>query len=780
MAKTLYDLMDWSEVETITYSESDDPHAVLGPHKTAQGTLVQVFMPQADTVVLKLKENGKEYPMELVDEPGYYAVLLPKRSKPEYVLLVTDMEGHTIQTEDPYRFEPVWEQTQTQQFACGIYYKIYEKMGAIPMTIDGVDGVLFSVWAPNAVRVSVVGTFNRWDGRIHQMRRLWDSGIFELFIPGIETGTEYKFELKLKGRQLSIRTDPYAYAIGDFPDANAIVQKTDSYAWNDKKWMDSCKNVIRENEPFSVYELHLASYMEKKSDGTYPSYRELAPAVAQHVADMGYTHVMLLPLTQYRVEESAGYHTFGYYAPTNRYGSPDDLKYFIDYLHGAGVGVLMEWAPDFFDTCDSGLRAFDGTFLYEHMDERRGYHRKEQGGIFNYARGEVANFLIANALYWLDVYHLDGLMVYKTDALLYLDYDKDPGEWLPNMYGGKENLDGVELLKHLNSIVKKNYPQRIMIADDKSGWQGTTRPVEEDALGFDLELNHGWMEGILSYMELDPLFRGGSYYDMLMSMVYNYTEKFALPVTQEYMHGTLGSMYKKMPGSNVQKINNLKVLYGYMMTHPGRKICFMGQEYGEPHAWNRTNVLHTEKRMESPHKELENYMAAWNRFYRSHPALYELDFCEDGFEWINQISANENIIVFVRKSSNRDETLLVVCNFVPVQWDNYKIGVPYAGKYKEVFNSDAAEFGGSAFVNPRVKNAKQDECDGREYSVRIRIAPLGISVFQYSEPDRPQGGNRTILKQSLQQKMDEAEKIGDVEKQLRAAKVVEENRRKRR
>lgn len=648
------------------------------------------------------------------------------------------------------------------------------------MTIDGVDGVLFSVWAPNAVRVSVIGTFNQWDGRVHQMRRLWDSGIFEIFIPGIEEETEYKFELKLKGRQLSIKTDPYAHSVGSFPDANAIVHNTGAYKWKDAKWMSACENVVQENKPFSVYELHLTSFMEKKEDGTCPSYRELAQEVAHHVKKMGYTHVMLLPLTEYRVEESAGYHTFGYYAPTSRYGSPEDLQYFIDYLHGEHIGVLMEWEPDFFDMCDTGLRAFDGTFLYEHMDERRGYNRREQGGIFNYARAEVSNFLIANALYWLDVYHLDGLMVYKTDALLYLDYDKDAGEWLPNMYGGNENLDGVEFLKHLNSIIKKDYPERIMIADDKSGWQGITKPASEDAPGFDIKLNHAWMEGILSYMELDPLFRRGSYYDMLMSMVYAYTEKFALPVTQEYMRGALGSMYKKMPGSNVQKINNLKVLYGYMMTHPGRKIWFMGQDYGEPETWNRTNILQTENRMMSPHKELEKYMAAWNEFYKNNPALYELDFEEDGFEWINQISANENIIVFVRKTPRIEDTLLVVCNFVPVQWDNYKIGVPYPGKYKEVFNSDAVEFGGSGFVNPRVKNAKADECDGREYSLRIRTAPLAISVFRYSEADKASGMAQTSLKKSLQQKMDEAEKIGDVEKQLRAAKVVEENRRKRR
>lgn len=780
MAKTLYDLMDWPEIETITYSESDDPHAILGPHKISQGLLVQAFLPEAEKVVLKLDESGREYPMELVEEPGFFAVLLPKKSKPVYTLLVTDKNGRQTQIEDPYRFEPVWEQTEIQKFTCGIYYKVYEKMGAIPMTIDGVDGVLFSVWAPNAVRVSVIGMFNHWDGRVHQMRRLGDCGIFELFIPGIKAGSEYKFELKLKGNHMSIKTDPYAHAVGAFPEANGIVQNPDGYSWQDAKWMTTGRNGVDENRPFSAYELHLGSFMPAKEDGSFPSYRELAKEVCAHVKKMGYTHVLLLPLTEYMSEESSGYHTFGYYAPTRRYGSPDDLKYFIDYLHRENIGVLMEWAPIFFETCDTGLRAFDGTFLYEHMDERRGYHRREQGGIFNYAREEVTNFLIANALYWLDKFHLDGLMVHKTDALLYLDYNKDTGEWLPNMYGGNENLDGVEFLKHLNSIIRKNCAGCIMIADDKSGWKGMTRPVEEDALGFDLKLNHGWTQGILSYMELDPLFRRGSYYDMLMSMVYAYTDKFALPVTQDYMRGTLGSMYKKMPGSNVQKINNLKVLYGYMMTHPGKKVLFMGQDYGEPCAWKGTNVLQTDTRLNSPHKELEKYVSAWNTFYKKHPALYKMDFSEDGFEWINQISADENIIVFVRKTDKKEDTLLVVCNFVPVEWENYKIGVPYPGRYKEVFNSDAAEYGGSGYVNPRVKTAKADECDAREYSIRIRTAPLSISVFQYSENDKPAGRPETSLKNALKQKIEEAEKIGDVEKQARAAKAVEENRRKRR
>lgn len=780
MAKTLYDLMNWPEIETITYSEADDPHSILGPHKISKGLLVQAFYPGAVRMLLKLKENGMEYPMELVEEPGFFAVLLPKKTKPEYTFVVTDASGACTELEDPYRFEPVWELEDTQRFNCGIHYTVYEKMGAIPMTIDGVDGVLFSVWAPNAVRVSVIGSFNGWDGRIHQMRRLWDSGIFELFIPGVECGSEYKYELKLKGSQLSIKTDPYARCISAFPDANSVVVQLDAYEWKDAAWMKQRRENISLDAPVSVYQLQLNTFLPKTSDGSYPGYCELADAICAHVKKMGYTHVQLMPVMEYVDEAQNGYHTLGYYAPTGRFGEPDKLQYLIDALHQQQIGVLLEWAPIYFDLCDTGLRAFDGTFLYEHMDERQGYHKKEQAGIFNYARPEVGNFLIANVLHWLKLYHVDGMVVHKADSVLYLDYNKNAGEWIPNMYGGNENLDGIELFKHMNSIVKKQHADVLLLAEDHSGWRGLTDSVEEGGLGFDLKLNYGWTEEMLSYMQLDPLFRSGSYYDMLMDMVYAYTDKFILPLTQEYVYGSLGSIYEKMPGNEPTRFAAMKVLYGYMMTHPGKKLLFMGQDYGDKQSWDGQRALSGEAMRVSPHCELAQYVSHWNAYYREQPALYQKDFTEDGFEWINQISANENIIVFVRKGNTRQDTLLVVCNFVPVLWDNYKIGVPYAGKYKEVLNSDAQVFGGSGCINPRIKQSKEEECDARKHSIRIKIAPLSISVFRFQEADERNAESKASLKKQLQRKMQEAENIGDVEKQLRAAKAVEEIRRRKR
>ncbi|MCI8372975.1 MAG: 1,4-alpha-glucan branching protein GlgB [Lachnospiraceae bacterium] len=772
MAKTLYNLMDWPEIETIIYSESDDPHALLGPHKTAKGLLVQAFIPAAEKVSLKLKETGKIYLMEMMEEPGFFAVLLPKKTKPDYTYLVTLEADETLEIEDPYRFEPVWEQTDTQKFNCGIHYNIYEKMGAIPMTMDGVEGVLFSVWAPNALRVSVVGEFNHWDGRCHQMRRLWDSGVFELFIPGLGTGCVYKFELKLKGSLMCMKTDPYGRCAESFPGAASIVTNTKEYVWQDEKWMKERTNRNVFTSPMNIYQLHLRDFSEKE-DGKYKNYRELAEAVSNYAVRMGYTHVLLMAVNEYGEEEGYGYRTFGYYSPTSRFGTAADFQYFVDFLHQQGIGVLMQWTPIFFEKNDYSLNNFDGTFLYEHKDERQGFHKKRNACIFNYARPEVKNFLISSALFWADVYHMDGLMVTMADAVLYLDYDKRPGEFLPNMYGSNENLDGIEFFKHLNSIFKKKYQDVLLLADDKSGWPGVTGRVEENGLGFDLKFNNGWTEDMFQYMELDPLFRSGSYSDMLMTMIYAYMEKFVLAIDWESVMQR--SLYERMPGDSELKAANLRVLYGYMMCHPGKKLMYIEQEP----KWEDACSAEPNKAEENV-KQFMEYMAACNAFYKRSPALFSMDFEEDGFEWINQISANENIVVFVRKTEKMEETLLVVCNFVPVARENYKIGVPYSGKYKEVFNSDNEVFGGSGIINPRIKTAKEDECDNREYSIRIKVPPLGISVFQYSQGgEKPARSSKkqSSLKNTLREKMKEAENAGDVEKQLKAAAEVAERKR---
>lgn len=785
MGKSLYDYMDWPEIETIIYSESDEPHKVLGPHKIAKGLLVQAFLPEASSVSIKLKENGKSYPMELMEEPGFFAVLLPKKTKPEYTFLVTKEDGSKEETEDPYRFNPVWSEKETQKFQCGINYHVYEKMGAKPMTIDGVEGVLFSVWAPNAVRVSVVGDFNSWDGRCHQMRRLWDSGIFELFIPGIPTGSLYKYELKLKGSQISLKTDPYGYETEGFPGAASRIADIDSYQWNDKMWLEtrSQKNAL--SAPISVYQLQLNSFLPKKEDGSYCNYRELAVSVCAHVKRMGYTHVLVMSATEYTHEEYSHYQTFGYFAPTSRFGTAEDFQYFVDYLHQEQIGVMIQWTPIFFEKNYYSLSAFDGTFLYEHMDERQGFHNKLNACIFNYARPQVKNFLIASALFWADKYHIDGIDVAKADAVLYLDYDKDMGQWIPNMYGGNENLDGIEFFKHMNSIFKKYYKDVLLIADEKSGWPRVTGDVKNDELGFDLKLNNGWAEDMLQYMELPATERSDSYSDMLMSMIYAYTDRFVLPLDREQFWNGQPSLYERMPGDESNKMANLRVLYGYMMCHPGKKMMFMGQEYGCKGGWSYETPLALDTADSGTGKKMADYMAAWNQLYRNEPALHAMDFDADGFEWINQISANENIIVFARKTDKKEDTLLVICNFAGDAHEDYKIGVPFAGKYKEIFNSDAAAYGGMDMLNARVKQSKEDECDGREHSIRVKVAPFGISVFKYKASVEKKTAEKHVekktsnvqkssLKQSIRDKMKEAEAQGDMEKQMKAAKVVAE------
>lgn len=751
MAKTLYDLMDWPEVEAIIYSESDDPHAILGPHKTSKGILVQAFLPEAEKVVLKL-ETGVKYPMERMEEPGFFAVLLPKKTTAGYTFLVTWQSGEEEELKDPYCFEPVWGQEDTQKFNCGIHYRIYEKMGAQEMTLDGVDGVLFSVWAPNAIRVSVVGEFNRWDGRRHQMRRLWDSGVFELFIPALSKECIYKFELKLKGNQIALKTDPYAFAVESAKGAASVVQNLNTFSWEDEKWIAQRKKFDFKSSAMSILQVDLGTFLAKKEEGEAHNYRELAAAVKAYVQKNGYTHVQLTPVMEHLKEEENP-KVYGYYAVTSRYGSAKDFQYFVNELHKSGIGVFVEWMPIFFELNPYGLSAFDGTFLYEHKDMRQGFNRKRNACIFNYARPEVKNFLIANALFWVDKYHVDGIVVKKADAVLYLDYDKELGEWLPNMYGGNENLDGIEFFKHLNSVFKKRHADVLLEADDRSGWPRVTAPVEEDGLGFDLKLNDGWSKDVMQYMQLDPYFRSGCYYEFIMSMVYAYTEQFVLPISWEHIGDGSGCLHERMPGEDVLKWANLRLLYGYLMCHPGKKM--LGADFAF---------------------EQSEYLAKWNNLYKTLPALHEMDYDAEGFEWVNQISAGENILSFLRKTKRKEDTLLIVCNFAPLPHNDYKVGVPCNGKYKEIFNSDAEEFGGFGFLNPRIKQAKKEPCDGREYSISIKVAPLCISVFQYTplaDAKNASGTKKSLLKETLNQKIQEAEAIGDVEKQMKAAKEVE-------
>lgn len=731
MTNKLYKLMDWAAIEAIVYSEEDNPHNILGIHTVSGGKLAQVFYPEATEAVLHTK--NKDYPMEQADEEGFYAVLVPKNTSTEkYSFTVTMEDGTKHDFYDPYGFEPVIDKKDTEKFNSGIHYEIYHLLGAHPYVIDGIHGVLFAVWAPNAMRVSVVGDFNHWDGRVHQMRRLWDSGIFELFIPMANVGDNYKFEIKAKGGLTFLKSDPYAFYSQKRPENASVVYDLAGFSWSDDTWMEQRKAVNPHKSPMSILEVHLGSFAKPDDGRDFYNYRELAPKIASYVKEMGYTHIELMPVMEHPFDASWGYQVIGYYSPTSRYGTPDDFRFFMNYLHQNGIGVILDWVPAHFPRDTHGLSNFDGTCLYEHEDPRQGFHPHWGTLIYNYGRPEVKNYLIANVLYWAREFHADGIRMDAVASMLYLDYGKNDGEWIANMYGGKENLEAMEFLKHLNSIMKKMEPSVLTIAEESTAWPNVTGDIKKDGLGFDYKWNMGWMNDFLDYMRCDPLFRAGKHGELTFSMIYAYSEKFILVLSHdEVVHGK-ASLISKMPGEIPEKFANLRAAYGYMMMHPGKKLLFMGQDIGEFREWNEERSVEWELLQYDDHNKLKNYVAELNKFYKEHPALYELDEKADGFEWVNNISADENVVVFLRKTEKEKDTLLTVCNFSGVDRTGYKIGVPYAGKYKEIFNSDAKKFGGNGFTNAKAAASKEDECDEREESIRVKLPAFSISVFSYT------------------------------------------------
>lgn len=738
MNKMLYDLMDWAGIEEMVYSESRHPERILGAHLVQDGVLVQAFIPTADSVAVKM--GAGTYEMEMADEEGFFAVLIPRKTIGSYTLLVTYDNGTQEELKDPYEFENQITEQELKKFDAGVDYEVYKKLGAHPMTVDGVKGVLFAVWAPCAMRVSVVGDFNLWDGRRHQMKLHEGYGVYELFIPGLEKGALYKYEVKKMNGDPILKADPYANYAELRPNTASVVWDLEEYQWQDKAWMDKRARNNSKDKPMFIYELHLGSFMRKELEkdeagkeiagSEFYNYREIAPKLAEYVKEMGYTHVELLPVMEHPLDASWGYQVSGYYAPTSRYGTPDDFMYFMDYLHGQGIGVILDWVPAHFPRDAWGMAEFDGTCLYEHRDPRKGAHPHWGTLIYNYARPQVSNFLIANALFWAEKYHADGIRMDAVASMLYLDYGKNDGEWIPNIYGGHENLDAVEFLKHLNSIFKKRKDGAVLIAEESTAWPKITGDVKEDGLGFDYKWNMGWMNDFLGYMQCDPYFRCYHYGEMTFSMIYAYSEDFILVFSHdEVVHGK-GSMVNKMPGSTFEeKFANLRVAYGFMMGHPGKKLLFMGQDFGQMDEWNENAELEWDLLQYPIHSQMKEYVKALNRLYAQYPALSALDYHPDGFEWIECSNSQENIAVFLRKTRKKEETLMFVCNFAPVVHEKFQVGVPFLGKYKEIFNSDSEEFGGSGVTNPRAKASKKEEWNERPNSITIRVAPMSVSVF---------------------------------------------------
>lgn len=729
MTKKLYKMMNWPVIEEIIYSESQDPHATLGPHVQGNGTLIQAFFPGAQKVTLQLTKDMAEKEMELADDDGFFAVWLPVKNVGAYRYIVSYENGSVETMQDAYRHECLITAEDEEKFAMGVHYTVYEKLGAHPLNLDGEDGVYFAVWAPNALRVSTVGDFNHWDGRVHQMRKL-PSGIFEIFIPGVKAGDNYKYEIKLKTGLTYLKADPYGNAAQLRPETASVVADLRNFKWEDKEFIKKRKTFQKENAPISVYELYLGSFLAPKDDEEYANYREIADKLIPYVKEMGYTHVELMPVMEHPLDASWGYQVIGYYAPTARYGTPEDFMYFVNELHKAGIGVILDWVPAHFPRDIYGLSSFDGTCLYENPDEQRRSHPHWGTLVFDYGRPEVSNYLIANALFWVEKFHADGIRMDAVASMLYLDYGRNPGEWTANIYGGNENLEAVELIKHLNSMMGKRNPGVLRIAEESTAWPMVTGRLEDGGLGFDLKWNMGWMNDYLDYIKYDPYFRSHHHSELTFSMIYAYSEKFMLVFSHdEAVHGK-SSMLGKMPGEREQKFANLRLTYAYMFTHPGRKLLFMGQDIGEFSEWNEMRQTEWELLKYPDHKGMAALVKKLNELYTTKPALYEWDDKPEGFAWINSINSTENLLTFLRKTRKKESLLVVAANFSGVE-KQVKIGVPYEGSYKEILNTDAEEFGGSGMINKRAKRAVKKEWDDRPYSVSITLAPLSVSILEF-------------------------------------------------
>lgn len=723
--------MDWAEIEAVVYSEENHPRDILGPRVTEDGVLIQAFFPGATRAAVHTIRDGKQTEMVCEDEAGFFAVLLSGKKIPSYTLIYWDGDGNQMEHYDPYAYPMQFTEQEQKQFENGICYSIYEKLGAHPVKIDGISGVYFAVWAPNAIRVSVVGNFNNWDGRAYQMNLL-ESGIYELFIPGVRAGDIYKYEIKAKGGLTYLKSDPYANAAQLRPNNASVVVDLGKYAWQDENWMKKRGVTQGDKAPISVYEVHLGSWKKPDDGREFYNYREIAPMLASYVKELGYTHVELMPVMEHPLDESWGYQVTGYYAPTARYGTPDDFRYFMDTMHQNDIGVILDWVPAHFPRDTFGLSAFDGTCLYEHFDPRQGSHPHWGTLIYNYGRPEVKNFLIANALFWAKEYHADGIRMDAVASMLYLDYGKQDGEWVANIYGGNENLEAIEFLKHLNSIFKKEFPDALLIAEESTAWPKVTGELDDEGLGFDYKWNMGWMNDFTGFMQCDPYFRKDNYNQLTFSMIYAYSENFVLVLSHdEVVHGK-GSMIQKMPGAEeILRFSNLRAAYTFMYMHPGKKLLFMGQEFAEYREWSEERELDWASLDADKHMHMQDFVRELNRLYQTEPALYKLDQSPEGFEWINNTTYLRSICAFIRKTENPEDTLLVFCNFDTIPQARYKFGVPYPGTYKEILNSDDDKYDGYGMVNTREITAKEEECDGREHSISIKMGPVSVSVWKY-------------------------------------------------
>ena len=700
-----------------------DPHRILGAHEADDGgVVVRAYRPEAKTV--RVQPAGVE--AELKDPAGLWEALLPKAKLPlAYELEVEYADGSTYTLRDPYSFLPTLGDLDIHLAMEGRHEELYERLGAHVREIDGAVGTAFAVWAPNARSVSVVGDFNSWDGRLNPMRTLGSSGIWELFVPGVGDGQKYKYEIRAQDGRLRIKADPVAFAT-EVPPANASVIHDYRHEWNDDEWLQQRAQKDWLREPVSIYEVHLASWRRNPLEDNRPlNYLELADELADYANDLGFTHVELMPVMEHPFSGSWGYQVTGYFAPTSRFGSPDDFRCFVDRLHRNGVGVILDWVPAHFPRDDWALAQFDGTALYEHSDPRRGAHPDWGTLIFNLSRNEVRNFLLSNALYWLREQHADALRVDAVASMLYLDYSRKEGEWLPNMFGGRENLEAVDFLKLMNETIYAREPGVFSAAEESTAWPGVSRPTYLGGLGFGFKWNMGWMHDTLTYFQKDPVYRRFHHHTLTFSLMYAFSENFVLPLSHdEVVHGK-GSMLTKMPGDRWQKFANVRSLYAYMWAHPGKKLLFMGSELGEWDEWNYDSSLHWDLLEHADHHGVQSLIRDLNRAYRTQPALYEIDFDPAGFRWLEANDAQNNVLAFARVDASGEKPVVCVLNMSPVPRYDYRVGMPMCCHWRELLNSDSSYYGGSGVGNMGAVEAEPVPWHDQPFSALLTLPPLG-------------------------------------------------------
>ncbi len=706
---------------------------MLGPHAYDGNLVIRAFLPQAASVKLVIAKAEAQFAMERTHTDGFFELVLDDQALPiVYSFQIRLHDGTVLLYEDPYAYSESLTDFDEYLLAEGTHIRMYEKLGAHLEVSQGRPGVRFAVWAPNALRVSVIGDFNSWDGRRHPMRFRSNSGIWDIFIPDLAEGAIYKYEIKTRYLNYTVnKTDPVGFFSEMRPKTASIVWNLDKYDWKDNEWLERRGEFNSLNRPINVYEVHLGSW-RRKSDNQWLTYLDLIEELIPYVLDMGYTHIELLPIAEHPFDGSWGYQVTGYFAATSRFGTPDEFMAFVDACHQAGIGVILDWVPAHFPRDQHGLAFFDGTSLYEHDDPRQGTHPDWGTLVFNFGRNEVRQFLISNAIFWLAKYHIDGLRVDAVASMLYLDFSREAGEWVPNRYGGRENLEALDFIREFNARVHANYPDVLTIAEESTSWSGVSRPVEEDGLGFNLKWNMGWMHDSLQYFSNDPIYRSFHHGTLTFSLLYAFSEHFLLPFSHDEVVHLKRSMLDKMPGDVWQKFANLRALYAYQLAHPGKKMLFMGGEFGQWREWTEEQSLDWHLLDQSGmHRQLQSFVRDLNRLYASEPAFYLDDHTWAGFTWIDLHDSQRSVLAFSRNVPDSGEQVFVVCNFTPTVRYDYRLGVPNEGQYSEVLNSDEFAYGGSGVTNPGTLDTSPTPWHDKPFSITFTLAPLGVQSIKF-------------------------------------------------